>query len=101
MTGKTLVRSWRHGAFLAGAALGAVAAATAPASANVVGAGNAAFGNSCTNTRDAQAAGATVSGSGLLADNLAQLPLDLPRNDCGNSGITCLPGLSPIPGAPR
>ncbi|OUD03106.1 chaplin family protein [Streptomyces swartbergensis] len=85
----TLAASWRKGVVLAGAALGAVAASAAPANA-VVGVGNAAFGNTCANTGGAQASGATVSGSGTLAGNLGQLPLDLPRNECGNSGLTCI-----------
>ncbi|UQA97935.1 chaplin [Streptomyces halobius] len=51
--------------------------------------GNATFGNSCANQGSPQASGATVAGSGALAGNTGQLPLDLPRNHCGNSGLTC------------
>lgn len=76
------------------AVLGAVtgAAALLPAGvaqANVVGVGNAAFGNTCVNHGDVRADGATVTGSGLGAGNQAGLPLSLPRIDCGNSGIVC------------
>lgn len=75
------------------AVLGAVAgAALIPAGAahaNVVGIGNATFGNACVNQGGTTAAGATVSGSGLGSGNLAGLPLSLPRNHCGNSGIIC------------
>ncbi|WP_436960782.1 chaplin family protein [Streptomyces sp. SudanB182_2057] len=90
MTALTLAPSWRKGVVLAGAAVGAVAAAAAPASAGIVAVGDAVFGNSCVNAGASQASGATVAGSGSLAGNLAQLPLDLPRNRCGNSGIICL-----------
>ncbi|MER6190121.1 chaplin family protein [Streptomyces cyaneofuscatus] len=77
------------------AVLGAVAGtALIPAGAahaNVVGIGNATFGNACVNHGGtAAAAGATVSGSGLGSGNVAGLPLSLPRNDCGNSGIICI-----------
>ncbi|CAL9325417.1 chaplin family protein [Streptomyces sp. SudanB182_2057] len=88
MTAQTSAPSWRTGVVLAGAAVGAMAAAT-PASANIVGVGNAVFGNSCTTVGAARASGTTVAGSGSAAGNLAQLPLDLSRNSCGNSGIIC------------
>ncbi|WP_037910821.1 chaplin family protein [Actinacidiphila yeochonensis] len=76
------------------AVLGAVAGATllpaGAAHASVVGVGNAVFGNSCvTLDSGARAEGATVGGSGLLGGNTAGLPLSLPRNHCGNSGIVC------------
>ncbi|MFE7123903.1 chaplin family protein [Streptomyces sp. NPDC057617] len=75
------------------AVLGAVAgAALLPAGAahaNVVGIGNAAFGNTCVNQGGARALGATVAASGVASGNLAGLPLSLPRNHCGNSGIVC------------
>ncbi|MER5966246.1 chaplin family protein [Streptomyces sp. NPDC002057] len=75
------------------AALGAVAgAALLPAGtahANVVGIGNASFGNTCANNTGARAEGATVAGSGLGSANVAGLPLSLTRNHCGNSGIVC------------
>ncbi|MCL3998242.1 hypothetical protein [Streptomyces lavenduligriseus] len=89
MTTRTPAPPWRKGVVLAGAALGAMAATATPASANIVGAGNAVFGNSCTTMGVAQASDATVAGSGSSAGNLAQLPLDLVRNPCGNSGIIC------------
>lgn len=61
----------------------------AAAQANVVGVGNAAFGNTCASHDDARAEGATVTGSGLANGNQTGLPLSLPRNHCGNSGIIC------------
>lgn len=36
-----------------------------------------------------RASGATVAGTGTLGANLVQLPLNVSRNSCGNSGITC------------
>lgn len=75
------------------AVLGAVAgAALLPAGAahaNVIGFGNAVFGNMCVSQGGARAAGATVAGSGVASGNEAGLPLSLPRNHCGNSGIVC------------
>ncbi|GGZ14769.1 hypothetical protein GCM10010387_03710 [Streptomyces inusitatus] len=75
------------------AVLGAVAgAALLPAGAahaGIIGIGNAVFGNTCVNQGSARAEGATVAGSGLGSANQAGLPLDLPRNHCGNSGIVC------------
>ncbi|MET9479235.1 chaplin family protein [Streptomyces sp. NPDC006638] len=75
------------------AVLGAVAGVAllpaGAAQANVVGIGNAVFGNTCVNQGDARAAGATVGGAGLGSGNHVGLPLDLPRNHCGNSGIIC------------
>lgn len=75
------------------AVLGAVAGvALLPAGAahaSVVGIGNAAFGNTCASQGGSQAAGATVAGSGVVNGDQASLPLDLPRNHCGNSGIVC------------
>ncbi|MFE1959924.1 chaplin family protein [Streptomyces sp. NPDC059479] len=75
------------------AVLGAVAgAALLPAGAahaNVIGFGNAVFGNTCVNQGGARAVGATVAGSGAASGNAAGLPLSLPRNHCGNSGIVC------------
>ncbi|MET8829038.1 chaplin family protein [Streptomyces sp. NPDC004610] len=59
------------------------------AHANVIGIGNAVFGNTCASHGDARAAGTTVGGSGVGGGNLAGLPLSLPRNHCGNSGIVC------------
>ncbi|GAA2974474.1 chaplin family protein [Streptomyces enissocaesilis] len=70
--------------------LGALALSAAPAHAGIIGAGNSAFGNSCTTLGGgAQASGSTVAGSGVLGGNLGQLPLNLTRNKCGNSGIIC------------
>ncbi|MGZ3097044.1 chaplin family protein [Streptomyces sp. H62] len=85
-------RSVRRQVVLVTAALGAaVLAPAASAHANIIGVGNPAFGNSCANTGGgAQASGAAVASPGVLAANTAQLPLHLSRNECGNSGITCL-----------
>ncbi|MFG2226513.1 chaplin family protein [Streptomyces sp. NPDC048644] len=75
------------------AVLGAVAgAALLPADAaqaNVIGIGNAAFGNTCVNQGGARAMGSTVAGSGAVSGNHVGLPLSLPRNHCGNSGVVC------------
>ncbi|MEU2675127.1 chaplin family protein [Streptomyces sp. NPDC007164] len=77
------------------AVLSAVAgAALLPASAahaGVIGIGNAVFGNTCVNQAEggARAVGATVAGGGVGSGNQAGLPLSLPRNHCGNSGIVC------------
>ncbi|MFJ1750133.1 chaplin family protein [Streptomyces sp. NPDC088116] len=72
-----------------GAVLGAALVPAGAAHANVVGIGNAVFGNTCVNQGGAQAAAGTVAGSGAASGNIASLPLSLPRNDCGNSGIVC------------
>ncbi|MFH8485300.1 chaplin family protein [Streptomyces longisporoflavus] len=50
---------------------------------------DATCGNSCTNVSAALAQGATTATAGTAAGNMAQLPLNLPRNQCGNSGIIC------------
>ncbi|MFF2012078.1 chaplin family protein [Streptomyces sp. NPDC058195] len=75
------------------AVLGAVAGAAwlpvGAAHASVIGVGNAAFGNTCVNQAGARAAGATAAGSGVGSGNQIGLPLSLPRNHCGNSGIVC------------
>ncbi|KIF75956.1 hypothetical protein QR77_22860 [Streptomyces sp. 150FB] len=75
------------------AVLGAVAGAAllpaGAAQASVIGVGNAVFGNTCVSGGDARAVGSTVAGSGLGSGNQAGLPLSLPRNHCGNSGIIC------------
>ncbi|MFE1365641.1 chaplin family protein [Streptomyces anulatus] len=76
-------------AVVLGAVAGAALLPAGAAEANVVGVGNAAFGNTCVNQADARAGGATVAGSGLGSGNHAGLPLSLARNHCGNSGIIC------------
>nr|WP_275901405.1 chaplin family protein [Streptomyces sp. MBT27] len=38
---------------------------------------------------NAQARGATAASAGTAVANVGQLPLSLPRNHCGNSGIIC------------
>ncbi|WP_409239794.1 chaplin family protein [Streptomyces sp. PA5.6] len=85
------VRVWRKRAVLVGTAVGAVAASAAPAQAGIISVGNATFGNSCATKGGAQAAGGTAAGPGVLGANLAQLPLHLSRNTCGESGIICDP----------
>ncbi|AXG82255.1 DUF320 domain-containing protein [Streptomyces paludis] len=72
-----------------GVALGAALAPAGAAHASVIGVGNAVFGNTCVTQGGTQAAGGTAAGSGAVSANLAQLPLSLPRNHCGSSGIVC------------
>ncbi|MEU5402297.1 chaplin family protein [Streptomyces sp. NPDC005963] len=72
-----------------GTALGAALVPAGAAHASIIGIGNPAFGNSCANQGGAQSAGATIAGSGAASGNQAGLPLSLPRNQCGNSGIIC------------
>ncbi|MFD8916327.1 chaplin family protein [Streptomyces sp. NPDC059569] len=73
-----------------GAVLGAALVPAGAAHANVIGIGNATFGNTCANQGGgAHTAGGTVAGSGAVSGNHVALPLDLPRNHCGNSGIIC------------
>ncbi|MFB7470547.1 chaplin family protein [Kitasatospora sp. NPDC056184] len=72
-----------------GTAVGAALVPAGAAHANIVGVGNAVFGNSCVNHGGAQATGGTVSDSGTASGNQLGLPLDLPRNHCGSSGIVC------------
>ncbi|MFB8029338.1 chaplin family protein [Streptomyces sp. NPDC056465] len=76
-------------AMVLGAVAGAALLPAGTAEANVIGIGNATFGNTCMNHTDARAEGATVAGSGLGSGNHAGLPLNLARNHCGNSGIIC------------
>ncbi|MFB7032601.1 MULTISPECIES: hypothetical protein [unclassified Streptomyces] len=65
----------------------AVSAGSAAASENIVGIGNAAYGNTMINAhREVTAVAHTAHGSGVLS-NLGQLPLDLPRNE-GAGGLT-------------
>ncbi|MFJ5044747.1 MULTISPECIES: chaplin family protein [unclassified Streptomyces] len=82
-------RSTGARAMVLGAVAGAALLPAGTAEANVVGIGNAAFGNTCANQGGARAEGATVAGSGLGSGNHAGLPLSLTRNHCGNSGIIC------------
>ncbi|GAB2883890.1 chaplin family protein [Streptomyces mayteni] len=72
-----------------GAAAGAALVPAGAAQASVVGIGNAVFGNTCVLQGDAQATGSTVSGSGAGGGNNVGLPLNLSRQQCGNSGIVC------------
>ncbi|MFD4833107.1 chaplin family protein [Streptomyces uncialis] len=75
------------------AVLGAVAGvALVPAGAahaSVIGIGNAVFGNACVTQGDARTTGLTAAGSGVGGGNQTGLPLDIRRNQCGNSGIVC------------
>ncbi|MFD6437632.1 hypothetical protein [Streptomyces venezuelae] len=73
-----------------GAVAGVALVPVGAAHANVIGVGNAVFGNSCASHGGARAVGGTVSGSGLANGNQSGLPLSLTRNQCGNSGIVCL-----------
>ncbi|WP_411119882.1 chaplin family protein [Streptomyces sp. 058-1L] len=76
-------------AVVLGAVAGVALLPAGAAHANVVGVGNAAFGNTCVSQGGAQTAGSTVSGSGAVSGNQVGLPLNLSRNHCGNSGIIC------------
>lgn len=76
-------------AAMVGAAVSAALVPAGAAHAGVIGIGDSAFGNTCTNLSGAHPAGSTAVGSGLGGGNTGQLPLDLPRNRCGNSGIIC------------
>ncbi|GAA2977543.1 MULTISPECIES: chaplin family protein [unclassified Kitasatospora] len=72
-----------------GAAVGAALAPAGVGHADILGAGNAVFGNSCVNQGGTQATGGTVADSGTVTGNQLGLPLSLPRNHCGSSGIVC------------
>ncbi|MFB7645765.1 chaplin family protein [Streptomyces sp. NPDC056084] len=76
-------------AAVVGAAAGAALLPAGAAHASVVGVGNAVFGNTCTSQGAVRTVGSTVTGSGVASGNQTGLPLDLPRNHCGNSGIVC------------
>ncbi|WP_327169851.1 chaplin family protein [Streptomyces subrutilus] len=76
-------------AVVTGTAVGAVLVPVGAAHASVVGIGNAVFGNTCASHGDARAEGGTAAASGAASGNFAALPLSLPRNHCGNSGIVC------------
>ncbi|MFJ9409551.1 chaplin family protein [Streptomyces sp. NPDC101393] len=87
-TGGTAGRAGVRAAVL-GAVAGAALLPAAAAHASVIGIGNAVFGNTCAHHGGARAAGSTVAGSGVASGNQTGLPLSLPRNHCGNSGIVC------------
>ncbi|MEU8960814.1 chaplin family protein [Streptomyces sp. NPDC048491] len=72
-----------------GAATGAALLPAGAAQASVIGVGNAVIGNTCVSQGTARTVGSTVTGSGVASGNQTGLPLDLPRNHCGNSGIVC------------
>ncbi|WP_405610658.1 chaplin family protein [Streptomyces sp. NBC_01508] len=78
-------------AVVVGAVAGAALLPAGAAQASVVGIGNAVFGNGCViqDQPGARSEGATVAGGGLGGGNQAGLPLSLPRNHCGSSGIVC------------
>ncbi|GGZ42694.1 chaplin family protein [Streptomyces poonensis] len=86
--GRTGARVAAVGAVV-GAAAGVALVPAGAAHANIIGIGNAAFGNSCTNVGAAQSRGATTASAGAASGNVTQLPLNLQRNQCGNSGIVC------------
>ncbi|MFJ2812612.1 chaplin family protein [Streptomyces sp. NPDC087294] len=72
-----------------GAVAGAALIPAGAAHANVIGIGNATFGNTCVNLGGARADGATKASGGAVSGTQVGLPLSLPRNHCGNSGIVC------------
>ncbi|MGK5543587.1 chaplin family protein [Streptomyces sp. URMC 127] len=88
MSAATRARWVRKRAVLVGTGLGTVALSAAPAHA-IISIGNPASGNVCAAAGGPRAAGATVSSTGTVSGNAGQLPLGLPRNHCGNSGLTC------------
>lgn len=73
-----------------GAVAGVVLLPAGAAHASVIGIGNAVFGNTCGSQGGARTTGSTVAGSGVGGGNGVGLPLDLPGNHCGNSGIVCI-----------
>ncbi|MFI9206071.1 chaplin family protein [Streptomyces sp. NPDC053048] len=89
MSAATRARRVRKRAVLVGTGLGAVALSAVPAQA-IISIGNPTSGNVCANAGGPRAAGATRSSTGTVAGNTGQLPLGLPRNHCGNSGLTCM-----------
>ncbi|MFD7450456.1 chaplin family protein [Kitasatospora sp. NPDC059827] len=74
---------------LAGTAMGAALVPAGVAHATVLGAGNAVFDNSCTTYGGTTAVGDTATQSGAATGNQLGLPLSLPRNHCGSTGIVC------------
>lgn len=88
VSGMDLQKAGRQ-ALVVGTAAGAVLVPVGAAEANIVGVGNATFGNTCVNQGGARAEGGTAAASGAASGNYAALPLSLPRNHCGNSGIVC------------
>ncbi|MEU7134980.1 chaplin family protein [Streptomyces sp. NPDC046261] len=100
MSAATRARSMRKRVALVGTGLGAVALSAAPAHA-IIGIGNPASGNVCANAGAPRVAGATRSGTGALAGNAGQLPVGLPRNHCGNSGLTCASAVLNLDAAPK
>ncbi|MEU8965882.1 hypothetical protein AB0C89_29805 [Streptomyces sp. NPDC048491] len=79
------------------ATCGAVSAAPAAASENILGIGNAAFNNTMINAnKQVTAVAHTAQGSGVL-NNLNQLPVDLPRNG-GAGGSMCVYGFELVNG---
>ncbi|MGI5484803.1 chaplin family protein [Streptomyces lavendofoliae] len=79
------------------AATGMTGLGTGTASANLIGVGNAAFGNVCkTYSETVQAAGATAHSSGVLNGNGLQVPLDASYNRCGVSDVSVDLGSLPV-----
>ncbi|WP_139140442.1 hypothetical protein [Streptomyces thermolilacinus] len=65
-----------------------MAAGSATASATtIIGFGNAAISNACTNIGAPTANGATASGPGAANALLAAVPLGSPASQCGNLGL--------------
>ncbi|MGW6458445.1 chaplin family protein [Streptomyces sp. NPDC055078] len=88
-TPATPARHHAKRAVTVGAVLGAALVPAGAAHANVIGILNPAFGNTCVQQGGAYASGNTAASSGAASGNYAGLPLSLPRNHCGNSGIVC------------
>lgn len=67
---------------------GLIGTAAAPASAtSVIGFGNAAYGNSCTNQGSATTQGATTGGPGAATGLAVAIPGSNPTNQCGDLGL--------------
>ncbi|MFF4498812.1 hypothetical protein [Streptomyces sp. NPDC001546] len=68
----------------AGTVIGCAGGAAAT---SVIGAGNAAFSNSCHNIGGHAGRAVTTAGTGLLTGLVVGLPADSPTNQCGNLGL--------------
>ncbi|GAA2435603.1 hypothetical protein GCM10010273_10590 [Streptomyces lavendulocolor] len=75
----------------AGAAGLVVAGATTASATTVIGFGNSAIGNACTNLGSATADGVTAAGPGVVTALVAAVPYASATNQCGNLGIPLRP----------
>lgn len=78
----------RSATLLSLATTAVLAATTTSASAtSIIGFGNSAINNTCTNLHGSIANGATTNGPGSVTGLLAALPISGPANQCGNLGL--------------